>query len=76
MAPLTRIIIWQHIYRHTISDWAIYGSATWRANDGDTGDIGAGYEVCIGTLSIVTRAPSHLSLVLGIVLLTIIAVLI
>ena len=39
-------------HRHTISvptnDWAIYGRATGEgANDEDTGDIGAGYEVCI-----------------------------
>ena len=69
-----------NIYRHAISvstnDWDIYGRATGRANNGDIGDIGAGHEVCIRTLSIVTRAPSHLSLVLGILLLTIAAVLI
>ena len=58
-------------YKHTISV-----PVTWRANDGNTWDIGSGHEVCIRTLSIVTRAPSHLSFVLGILLLTIVAVLI
>ena len=65
MAPLTRIIVWQHMFRHTISvptnEWAIYGWATGRANDGDTGDIGAGHEVCIRTLSIVMyKGPKSL----------------
>ena len=67
-------------YRYTLSvptsDWAIYGWATGWANDGDIGNIGAGHEVCIRILSIVTRGPSHLSLVLGIALLTIAAILI
>ena len=70
-------------HRHTISvptnDWVVHGWATGRANDGDTGDIGdigARHEFCIRTLSIVTRAPSHLSLVLDILLLTIVAILV
>ena len=67
-------------YKHTISgptnDWSIYGWATGRANDWGTGDIGAGHEVCMRILSIFTRAPSYLSLVLRILLLTIVAVLI
>ena len=46
------------------------------ANDGSIGDIGDGHEVCIRHLSIVTRGPSHLSLVLKILLLFIVAVLI
>ena len=70
----------ENTYRHVISvptnDWAVYGRATWGANDDGTGNIKAGNEVCIRTLSIVARAPSHLSLVLGILLLTIVAVLI
>jgi len=67
-------------YRHTTSvptnGWAIYQLATGRTNDGNTRDIEAGHEVCIRTLSIVTRARSHLILVLGMLLLTIVAVLI
>ena len=46
------------------------------ANNGNSGDIGAGHKVCTRTLLIVTRAPSHLSSVLGILLLAIIAILI
>ena len=80
MAPLTRYLM-TNTRRHTtlgptndrtISRWASGG-----ANNGNVGDIGAGHdEVRIRNLSIIAKTPSHLSLVLGVLLLTVVVVLI
>ena len=81
IALLTRYLL-MNTCRHTTlgstNDRTISGQASSWANNGNVGgDIGAGHDiVCIRTLSIIARAPSHLSLVLGILLLAIVVILI